>query len=675
MSTRRWTATELLDLVLDPDSFESWDTPVDRTGVSESYLAELRAAEEKSGVDESVLTGRGLVRGRPVAVVVNEFRFLAGSIGRAAAERIIAAVRRATAEGIPLLATTASGGTRMQEGTPAFVQMVEISRALMDHRAAGLPYLAYLRHPTTGGVFASWGSLAHVTVAEPEALIGFLGPKVYEGLNGTTFPSGVQTAENLAAHGIVDAVVPAEALPGLVDNALATLVDPPVEPALTSRKPSDVPDEDSAWTHIEATRHPGRAGIRELLRYGGTRTVRLRGTAEGERDSAVIVALTRLDGQPCVVVGQDRSRQSAAHPMGPAALRQARRGMNFAEELGLPLVTVIDTPGAELSQQAEEGAIAGEIARCIATMTAMTVPTLSVLLGQGCGGGALALLPARTVIATGHAWLSPLPPEGASMIVHGDTSHASEMAELHRVRASDLAEAGIVHEIVPERPDDTAEAMAVAVAAACGRHLHHAVHLLTTRAEVRVLVRRGARSCAPSRAFLRRTVRCCGSSRAFLRSGGRDLRDQGLDAGPDLVADRAYGVHALAGRVVELPVLVALAREDRTGVAAAHRDHHVGLPHRVGGEQLRRTGGDVDAVLGHRGDRGRVHLVGRRRAGREDLDPVAGEMLQVARGHLRAPGVVHADEQHGGTVRHGPSPSRGGARGPGRRPAARPRPA
>ncbi|MGZ8745208.1 MAG: carboxyl transferase domain-containing protein [Nocardioides sp.] len=473
--SRRWTAAELLDLVLDPASFESWDRPVDRTGVSEAYLAELRAAEQKSGVDESVLTGRGLVRGRPVAVVVNEFRFLAGSIGLAAAERIIAAVRRATAEGIPLLATTASGGTRMQEGTPAFVQMIEISRALMDHRAAGLAYLAYLRHPTTGGVFASWGSLAHVTVAEPEALIGFLGPKVYEGLNGVTFPSGVQTAENLAAHGIVDAVVPAEALPGLVDNALATLVDPPVEPALTPRKPSDVPDEDSAWTHIEATRHPGRAGIRELLRYGGTRTVRLRGTAEGERDSAVIVALTRLDGQPCVVVGQDRSRQSVAHPMGPAALRQARRGMNFAEELGLPLVTVIDTPGAELSPHAEEGAIAGEIARCIATMTTMTVPTLSVLLGQGCGGGALALLPARTVIATGHAWLSPLPPEGASMIVHGDTSHASEMAEQHRVRASDLAEAGIVHEIVPERHDDTAEAMAVAVAAACGRHLHHAV--------------------------------------------------------------------------------------------------------------------------------------------------------------------------------------------------------
>ncbi len=469
--TRRWTAVDLLDLVLDPGSFDSWDTPVDRGGSSASYLAELRAAEEQSGVDESVLTGRGLVHGRPVAVVVNEFRFLAGSIGRAAADRIVAAVHRATAERLPLLATTASGGTRMQEGTPAFVRMADISRALMAHRAAGLPYLAYLRHPTTGGVFASWGSLAHVTVAEPQALIGFLGPKVYEALNGEPFPAGVQTAENLAAHGIVDAVVPAEALPGLVDDALATLVDPPVAPALPSRDPSDAPDQESAWAHIEATRRPARAGIRELLRHGGTRTVRLRGTAEGERDSAVVVALTRLDGQPCVVVGQDRTRQSGSHPMGPAALRQARRGMNFAEELGLPLVTVIDTPGAELSPRAEEGAIAGEIARCIATMTTMTVPTLSVLLGQGCGGGALAFLPADRVIAAGHAWLAPLPPEGASMIVHKDVAHAAEMAERHQVRARDLVVAGIVHEVVPELQGDDAEGLAVAVAAACGRHL------------------------------------------------------------------------------------------------------------------------------------------------------------------------------------------------------------
>ena len=463
--TRRWGAQDLLDLVLDAGSFTSWDEPVDTSGHPEEYRAALAAAAEKAGTDESVLTGRGLVRGRPVAVVVNEFRFLAGSIGVAAAHRISSAVRRATAEGLPVLASTASGGTRMQEGTPAFVQMAEISRALMDHRSAGLPYLVHLRHPTTGGVYASWGSLGHVTVAEPGALVGFLGPKVYEALTGEPFPAGVQLAENLAAKGVLDGVVAAEDLPALVDAALAVLVDPPSPPALdrrTPREPRDLP----AWDSIAATRRPDRAGVRDLLALGAG-TVRLRGTFEGERDSTVVVALTRLDGQPCVVVGQDRARQAPGHAMGPAALREARRGMRLAEELGLPLVTVVDTPGAELSQRAEEGAIAGEIARCIATLTTMTVPTLSVVLGQGCGGGALALLPARTVVATEHAWLSPLPPEGASVIVHGDVSHAAEMAAAQRVRARDLLAGGTVHHVVPEVDGEPATDLAAAVVAEC----------------------------------------------------------------------------------------------------------------------------------------------------------------------------------------------------------------
>ena len=439
----------------------------------DEYQATLRRAAASAGTDESVLTGRGLVRGRPVAVVVNEFAFLAGSIGRAAAGRIIAAVRRATAEGLPVLASTASGGTRMQEGTPAFVQMAEISRALMDHRASGLPYLVHLRHPTTGGVFASWGSLGHITVAEPGALVGFLGPKVYEGLRGRPFPEGVQRAENLAAKGVIDAVVAAEDLPELVDRALAVLVDPPSRGTLP-RRAARAPATGPAWEAIERSREPGRAGVRHLLRHGGESTLRLRGTDEGERDETVIVALTRLDGQPCVVIGQDRSRQDADHAIGPAALREARRAMSLAEELGLPLVTVIDTPGVELSQRAEEGAVAGEIARCIATLTTMSVPTVAIILGEGCGGGALALLPAVSVIAAENAWLSPLPPEGASVIVHGDTEHAAAMAQQQRIRASDLYAEGTVHHVVPEIDGETARDLAVAVAAEVGTVLRRA---------------------------------------------------------------------------------------------------------------------------------------------------------------------------------------------------------
>lgn len=464
------TAHELLDLVLDEGSYESWDEPVDISGHPDKYRKELEAAASRAGTDESVITGRGLLRGRPVAVIANEFRFLAGSIGAAAASRIVSAVRRATAEGIPVLAGTSSGGTRMQEGTPAFVRMIDISRALMEHKSAGLPYLVHLRHPTTGGVFASWGSLGHITTAEPGALIGFLGPKVYELLNNRAFPPGIQTAENLMRSGIIDAVVFAEELPIMVDRALSIMVDPADEPRLTRRtgKPTGT---GTAWDSITRTRSASRAGVREVLRYGGTGTIRLNGTEEGERDTALIVAITRLDGQPCVVIGQDRKTQTPATPMGPAALREARRGMKLANELKLPLVSFIDTPGAELSPEAEQGAIAGEIARCISQMSTMQVPSVSVLLGQGCGGGALALMPASRIIATEHSWLSPLPPEGASAIVFGDVDHAAEMAEAQHVRSLDLFASGVVHHIVPEFDDDTAETLACAIAAECGAQL------------------------------------------------------------------------------------------------------------------------------------------------------------------------------------------------------------
>jgi len=405
-----------------------------------------------------------------VAVVVNEFAFLAGSIGRTAADRIVAAVTRATAEGLPLLAATASGGTRMQEGTPGFVRMADISRALVAHRSAGLPYLVWLRHPTTGGVFASWGSLGHVTVAEPGAVIGFLGPRVVEALRGAPLPPEVQTAEHLAQHGIIDAVVGADDLAALVDRTLSILVDPPTPPSLpVRRRPLGEPAP--AWDSITRTRTGRRAGARDLLRYGASDTVRLAGTDEGELDTTLVIALTRLDGQPCVYVGQDRTRQTPETPMGPGALREARRAMRLAEELRLPLVTVIDTAGAELSTRAEEGAIAGEIARCTATLVAMTVPTVSVLLGQGTGGGALALLPAQQVVAAQHAWLSPLPPEGASYLVHRDLHHAAEVAAAHRIRAVDLLADGVVHDVVPEVDGEPPQDLAVAMAAACAQRI------------------------------------------------------------------------------------------------------------------------------------------------------------------------------------------------------------
>lgn len=497
----RTSARELLEQLLDKDSFVSWDRPPVTVAASPQYRDALRKAAVAAGTDESVLTGEGLLRGRRVAVIACEFGFLAGSIGVAAAERIVSAVERATELGLPLVASPTSGGTRMQEGTVAFVQMVKIAGAVAAHKSAGYPYVVYLRNPTMGGVFASWGSLGHITFAEPGALIGFLGPRVYQALYGRPFPEGVQTAENLYRRGVIDGVLTIPVFRRIAHRALSVLSGMELPDPATGRQfseqtaasqqlssrnlaaparngvaesiPSDAepnrPVDDRVWRSVLISRRPQRPGLRELLRHV-TQRVPLSGTGQGESDRTAVLALGRFRGQPCVVFGHDRRGQQGENTMGPAALREARRSMALAQELRLPLVLVIDTVGAALSKEAEERGLAPEIARCIADLVTLDTPTVSVLLGQGTGGGALALLPADRVLAATHGWLAPLPPEGASAIVFRDTDHAAELAAAQRISAADLLEDGVVDRIVPECPDaadepvDFARRMVAAIA-------------------------------------------------------------------------------------------------------------------------------------------------------------------------------------------------------------------
>jgi acetyl-CoA carboxylase carboxyl transferase subunit beta len=343
----------------------------------------------------------------------------------------------------------------MQEGTPAFVQMVRITAAVAAHKAAGLPYLVYLRNPTTGGVMASWGSLGHITVAEPEALVGFLGPRVFEALYGEQFPPGVQTSENLYDKGIIDAVLPPDALADIVHRALEILLAAPSSAAVPN-PPEEPLGSIDTWEAITRSRRSDRPGIRRLLKYAATDVIPLNGTGQGESDPGLFIGLARFGDSPCVFLGQDRRGQEG-QPMGPGALREARRGMHLAVELGLPLVTVIDTPGAALTPEAEEGGMAGEIARSLQDLVTLSAPTLCLMLGEGNGGGALAMLPADRIVAAQHAWLSPLPPEGASAIVHRDLDHAPEMAAAQQVLAVDMAARGHVDRIVAEHPDAAEE--------------------------------------------------------------------------------------------------------------------------------------------------------------------------------------------------------------------------
>lgn len=462
----------MIAAVFDDRSFTAWafpdvvDPQLPETDDSGSYRESLQRARSATEHDESVVVGEATIAGQLVAVIISDFDFLAGSIGARAATTVVRAIDRARERGLPLFGSPASGGTRMQEGTPAFVQMIDVAAAVSRYRSAGNAFVVWLRHPTTGGVMATWGSLGSVTFGEPGALAGFLGPRVYQVLQGEPFPDDVQTTENLARCGVIDGVVELSDLRDRLQRVLAVISRGPlpVDRADASSRADDAqasgqePDTD-VWLNVESTRRADRPGIVQLL-AGADQVTLLSGTGEGEASDAVVLALCQLNGHGVVLVGQDRQAQLEGAGLDAAALRVARRGFALAAELELPLVTVIDTAGAELSPAAEQGALAGEIARCLADLSQLPVAAVSVLLGMGCGGGALALLPADRVLAAAHSWLSPLPLEGASVIRYRTADHAAKMAELQRVGAADLQAAGIVDLVIAERPDAADEANA-----------------------------------------------------------------------------------------------------------------------------------------------------------------------------------------------------------------------
>ncbi|HEV7772411.1 MAG TPA: carboxyl transferase domain-containing protein [Conexibacter sp.] len=457
------SAHERVALVADDGSFEQWDADVvsdDPLSFSDTkpYRERLAAAQEATGLGEAVLTGRALLDGRPFAVIAGEFGFLGGSIGVATAERIARAFERAVEERLPVVALTASGGSRMQEGTLAVMGMAKLAAAAGRLRAAGLPYVVCLTHPTTGGVLASWGSLGTVTFALPGALVGFAGPRVVELLTGRPLSPRVQRSETLLAQGLIDGVLSPDSVRAAVVRVMAVTARCTVPaPAANEREgagasaPVTSVERRDAWVslqHVRDRRRPGAGAVLDTLAEDITV---LRGARDGHPDDPVcFAALARLAGFPAVVVAQRRRGDGTPAVMNAAGYRKARRAMALAAELHLPLVTIVDTPGAELSEDAERGGLAGQIAGCLADMAALPVPTLALLLGEGGSGGALALLAADRVLAAEHASLGVIAPEGASAILYRDTDHAAELAATQGGASWQLQAEGIADALIPE---------------------------------------------------------------------------------------------------------------------------------------------------------------------------------------------------------------------------------
>ena len=486
-----------IQMVIDEGTFEEWNqdliggNPVNYKG----YPEKVQALQEKTGLKEAVVTGKGKINGRDTVIAVCDGRFLMASMGWAVGEKITRAVERATEEKLPVIIFACSGGARMQEGITSLMQMAKTSAALERHSKAGLLYVSVLTEPTTGGVTASFAMLGDIILAEPGALIGFAGPRVIEQTLRQKLPKGFQRAEFLVEHGFVDDIVRRENLKETLGkileiHAVSWKTENRIRTDAAELHHADYPGSDSenltndkcdsdrgdsnpaginpyltAWDRVQISRKIDRPSGSDYIEALFTDFMEFHGDRNYGDDKAIIGGIAKFHGKPVTVIVQEKgtnTKENIAHNFGmpmPEGYRKALRLMKQAEKFQRPVICFVDTPGAFCGIEAEERGQGEAIARNLWELAGLKTLVLSIVTGEGGSGGALALAAGDQVWMLENSIYSILSPEGFASILWKDSTKAKEAAAVMKLTASDLYEKGIIEQVIPEPENLTPESM------------------------------------------------------------------------------------------------------------------------------------------------------------------------------------------------------------------------
>ena len=424
----------------------------------------LESLRKKTGLREAVVTGHIRIEGMEAAVGVCDGQFLMASMGRAVGEKITRLVERAEKESLPVVLFTCSGGARMQEGMVSLMQMAKTSAALKRHSDAGNLSVNVLTDPTTGGVTASFAMLGDIILAEPKALIGFAGPRVIEQTIRQKLPKGFQRSEFLLEHGFVDRIVERHSL----RETLARILK--LHSRNESKKIQELPKEEKrkiqkkavrlrdipAWERVQLSRKADRPSGNDYIQALFPDFIELHGDRCYGDDKAIAGGIAHFHGMPVTVIAQTKgntTKENIERNFGmpaPEGYRKALRLMKQAEKFHRPVICFVDTPGAFCGLEAEERGQGEAIARNLYEMSSLQTPILSVVVGEGGSGGALALAAADEVWMLENAVYSILSPEGFASILWKDSGRAEEAARLMKMTSGDLLEQHMVEEVIPE---------------------------------------------------------------------------------------------------------------------------------------------------------------------------------------------------------------------------------
>lgn len=391
--------------------------------------------------NESVRTGRT----EHYALIEGRFDVMGGSMGAAHGERVVRAFQRATDERLPVVVVTTSGGARLQEGMVALTQMARTSAAAVAHSHAGLLQIALIRSPTTGGVYASYGSLGDVRAASPGALIGFAGPRIVHETIGVDVSTDSHSAEAAFKAGRIDALVSDIDQPRFVEGVLGlrNLAPDPAEPFPRSLSEVSAASDDQldTWSVVQNTRAARRPSGWQWAAAMCESWIELKGL-----DPVLRAGIATIQGRRVIMIASDR-HANEGRPT-PAAYQLARRALKMADRLHLPFVSIVDTPGADPGPESERSGIAFEIAKTFVAQASLRVPSVALCVGEGGSGGALAFAACDRLLLLPDAVFSVIGPEGAAVILGRDVKRAPEFARLLKLTAPELLELGAIDGVV-----------------------------------------------------------------------------------------------------------------------------------------------------------------------------------------------------------------------------------
>ena len=457
---------ERIALLTDAGSFAELNAatgfkdPLGFAGEEGAYADKAAATAAKTGLDEAIVTGTARMDGIEVVLGVMDFRFMGGSLGSGTGERILLAAEAALEQRRPLLLVSASGGARMQEGIVSLMQMARTCAAIARLREAGLPYISVLTDPTTGGVSASYAMVGDLNVAEPRTLIGFAGRRVIEQTIKQKLPDDFQTSEYLLAHGFIDAIVPRREMKSWLVNVLKYYR--PSQPHLSAsaakgkKSSKAVGTRRTPWETVQLARHAGRPTIRDYIAGFCDDFVELHGDRLFGDDRGIIGGLATIGGVRLMLIGHQKGKtveENIAANFGmanPEGYRKALRLMKLAERYGLPVVSLVDTPGAYPGLEAEARGQAEAIARNLTEMATLRTPIIAIVTGEGGSGGAIGIAVGDRVLMLSNAIYSVISPEGCASILWRDGKKAPEAAAALKITAPDLLKLGVIDAIVPE---------------------------------------------------------------------------------------------------------------------------------------------------------------------------------------------------------------------------------